>query len=152
MVAAYLDDVVIAGDSAINTVLEALHILHAAAPGFGLHLNLEKCELIPTAAGVGETSLGAFPASLKRRLDGNFLLLGAPIGSAHYCTQYLRDKRVAQVRESLQELSALEDSHAAFKILPACLGSCRLMHAMRTSRADWVEEVFQEWDGLLTIS
>ena len=43
----------------------------------------------------------------------------------------------------------MEDSDAAFKILSACLGSCRLMYAMRTSRADWVEEVFQEFDGLL---
>jgi hypothetical protein len=41
-----LDDVVIAGDHL--AVLEALRILHEAAPGIGLHLKLKKCELIPT--------------------------------------------------------------------------------------------------------
>ena len=65
IVAGYLDDVVVAGDHL--AVLEALRILHEAAPGIGLHLKLEKCELIPTAGQSTTANLAAFPANIKEK-------------------------------------------------------------------------------------
>ena len=91
LVVAYLDDVVVAGNSL--AVLEALRILHEAAPRIGLHLKLEKCELTATAGPNTTANLSAFPASIKRKMDGNFSLLGAPIGSREHCLDFLRQKR-----------------------------------------------------------
>ena len=145
IVAAYLDDVVIAGDHI--AVLEALRILHEAAPSIGLHLKLEKCELIPTAGHASVCDLDNFPGTLSRHLDGNFDLLGAPVGSEVFCKSYL--KRLDTTRERLQELTGLEDTHAAYKILSSCLGSCKMMYAMRTTRSDWAVEVCREFDSLI---
>ena len=129
MVAAYLDDVVIAGDSA--TVLEAFRMLCSAAPGIGLHLRFDKCELIPTCGSVSAPSLAAFPASVQRLPRANFELLGAPIGDRAFCEEYTRRKRVDKARTRLTSLSDLCESHAEFKILSLCLGACKVMHAMR---------------------
>ena len=130
----YLDDVVVAGDHL--AVLEALRILHEAAPGIGLHLKLEKCEIIPTAGQNTTANLPAFPASIKRNLTANFDLLGAPIGDSDHCCSYLREKRLLPAQAKLAELKELGDAHAAYKILSSCLGSCKMMYAMRTTRPE----------------
>ena len=147
VVAAYLDDVVVAGDTL--GVQEALRILHEAAPGLGLALKLEKCELIPTAGDQSTVNLTAFPQTMKRKTDGNFDLLGAPIGHEDFCKDYLRAKRVRKARTCLEELKDLGDSHAAYKILSNCLGSCKMMYAMRTTRSDWAQEVCGKYDALV---
>ena len=79
----YLDDVAVAGD--YLAVLEALRILHEAAPGIGLHLKLEKCEIIPTAGQNTSANLSAFPPNIKRNLNANFDLLGAPVCDSDHC-------------------------------------------------------------------
>ncbi len=147
IVAGYLDDVVVAGDHL--AVLEALRILHDAAPGIGLHLKLEKCELIPTAGANTTANLAAFPANIKRKLDGNFDLLGAPIGDCDHCCSYLREKRLLPAQAKLAELRELGDAHAAYKILSACLGSCKMMYAMRTTRPEWASSVMQDFDSII---
>ena len=147
IVAAYLDDVVVAGDTL--AVLEALRILHEAALGIRLHLNLEKCDLIPTAAHNTTANLSAFPANITRKLEGNFDLLGAPIGDSSFCQSYLNEKRLAPCKDKLEELKELGDAHAAHKILSACLGSCKMMYAMRTTRPEWASPVLQDFDSIL---
>ncbi len=119
---AYLDDVVVAGDA--TAVLQALHILQQASPDLGLELKLEKCELIPTAGHNNTCSLETFPAAMERKLQCNFDLLGAPIGSESFCKDYIRTHRLGTTRERLAELPGLEDTHAGYKILSTCLGSC----------------------------
>ena len=147
LVAAYLDDVVVAGDHL--AVLEALRILHAAAPGIGLHLKLEKCELIPTAGQSSTANLSSFPPNIKRKLSGNFDLLGAPIGDGEFCSSYLREKRLAPSLEKLAELKELGDAHAAYKILSTCMSSCKMMYAMRTTRPEWAGPVLQDFDAVI---
>jgi hypothetical protein len=149
-VAAYLDDVVVAGDAV--AVLSALRILEAAAPGIGLHLKPSKCELIPTAGHNSSVDLDAFPEVMKRRLDGCFDILGAPVGAAEHCNSYIQVKRVEPAAERLSQLGDLEDAHAAYKIMSTCMGSCKMMYAMRTSRPDWVHAAFAQFDGLAKTS
>ena len=147
IVAGYLDDVVVAGDHL--AVLEALRILHEAAPGIGLHLKLEKCELIPTAGQNTTANLAAFPANIKRKLEGNFDILGAPVGDSDHCRSYLREKRLIPAQAKLTELRDLGDAHAAYKILSTCLGSCKMMYAMRTIRPEWASTVLLDFDATI---
>ena len=86
---------------------------------------------------------------MKRQWHKNFKLLGAPIGDVVFCKELLRTKRLQKIKERLDALKDLGDSHSAYKILSMCLGSCKMMYAMRTTRSDWAQEVFAEFDTLL---
>ena len=89
IVVSYLDNVVIAGDSA--AVLAALRLLMSESAGLGLELNLSKCELIPTQLVGTLVQREDFPGEIKWNRTCNFELLGAPIGSAAYCEAYTRE-------------------------------------------------------------
>ena len=49
----------------------------------------------------------------------------------------------------LAELKELGDAHTAYKILSACLGSCKMMYAMRTTRPEWASTVLQDFDATI---
>ena len=89
-----------------------------------------------TAAQNPTANLSAFPANIKRKPEDNFDLLGAPIGDSTFSQSYLKEKRLAPARDKLEELKELGDAHAAYKILSACLGSCKMMYAMRTTQPE----------------
>ena len=145
IVAAYLDDVVVAGDDA--AVLEAFRLLCSAAPGIGLQLRFDKCELIPTDGRVSSPSLAVFPGAVQRKSQANFDLLGAPIGDREFCEGYTRRKRVDKASTRLTSLGDLCESHAEYKILSSCLGSCKVMHAMRTTRPDCISDSLGSFDA-----
>ena len=46
----------------------------------------------------------------------------------------------------LKEVPGLEDAQIALKILSQCLGSCRVMYTMRTTRPAWIRDALQEGD------
>ena len=54
-----------------------------------------------------------------------------------------------KTRDRLSDLPNLDDAHAAYKILSVCLSSCKMMYAMRTTRSDWAQEVFHDFDALM---
>ena len=128
-----------------------MEILRNAAPTLGLELKLSKCEIVPTVGQASTADLNAFPVAMKRKLDRNFKLLGAPIGDAEFCKDFLRAKRLHKTKDRLDALKDLGDAHSAYKILSTCLGSCKMMYAMRTTRSDWAQEVFAEFDVLLLL-
>ena len=146
IVVAYLDDLVIAGDD--NLVLGAFRLLQNTAPLIGLQLKLSKCEIIPTAGHGSTASLADFPAEIQRKRNGFFDILGAPVGDAAHCQEYIRKKRILDIEEKFNELAELGDSHAAYKILSRCMGSCKMMYAMRTTRPDCAVAVFSDFDIL----
>ena len=145
--AGYLDDIIIIGDDEV--MLRALTLLSDAIPTIGLQLNLKKCELIPTAGTTTECDLTRFPDDIKRLSSGNFKILGIPIGSQVHCAEFTSRKRVDKMKELLTEIQILEDAQIAHKIFMRCLGACRMMHAMRTTRPDWIKEQLRESDVLL---
>ena len=81
----YLDDGALAGRS--DAVSRALYILQANSDTSGLHINLGKCELFCVQ------ELSMFPSDIPCSACPHFELLGAPIGSAEYCAQYIESKR-----------------------------------------------------------
>ncbi|CAK0823258.1 unnamed protein product, partial [Prorocentrum cordatum] len=136
IVCGYLDDFCVAGDSAAT--LRALLLIQERAASLGLELNLEKCEVIPTAGRNTQCDLSVFPAGVQRKADGCFKLLGAPIGGHEHCAELVQVKRVQKLTTMLDEVPLLEDAQVAHKLLSRCFGACRLMHNMRTTRPDWI--------------
>lgn len=145
VVTAYLDDVVLAGPTPV--IREALRMIEVCSPAIGLAPCIGKCELVPLAGLGGDHALFDFPASLPVNTSGNFEVLGAPIGGAAFAAEYVRTKRVKKTQRLRDEVVNLEDAHAGYKILSQCLGACRLLYAMRTTRPDWLQEVAAEADA-----
>ena len=136
VVVGYLDDVVIAGEA--GSVLAPLGALQAALPGLGLLLNSRKCELIPTAGVRSAVDWSQFPPEMKRVADASFKFLGTPICSQEFVVNFTQQKRTDKAIRLLQEVEWLEDGQVAHKLLTRCMGACRVMHAMRTTRPDWI--------------
>jgi len=123
LVAFYLDDGVLAGDLASLSL--ALRTLQEKSAQFGLQLNLEKCELVlPAGSTLDADSLTRlFPDALlesegqsKVKTEGNFELLGCPIGDSLYCAAHTREL-AAKVEPLLEELTALEDPQVSLRLL-----------------------------------
>ena len=107
------------------------------------------CVLIPPMGTSTACNLAEFPMDIKRNMSGCFKLLGVPIGNQKYCSSLLQEKRIAKAREMYDHIPLLEDGQIALKLLSRCLGSCKLMYNMRTTRSDWILSDPAEYDALL---
>ena len=79
----YLDDLILAGEQ--QAVSGAFNFLKAATSRIGLSFNPSKCEVIPAAGHGASLDRGLFPDNIIFREDGNFELLGGPIGTDAFC-------------------------------------------------------------------
>jgi len=147
VVIGYLDDIALAGDDV--AVMTALDLIGTEAQSMGLHLNLGKCVVAPTAGGTSQAQLGMLPAAVKRCLDGNFKFLGAPVGDREFCARFTREKRIDKAAAMLEMVPELHDAQAAHKLLMHCLGTCKVMYAMRTTRPDWIATELAGFDAAL---
>ena len=102
-VAFFLDDGTAAGTS--QAVKHFLDVLLTRLRGKGMEANVGKCVAVPSALDSTDLQEADFPG-MKLARDGNFKLLGAPIGDEEFCTQTVR-KRIAKAQQLL---------HAAFKM------------------------------------
>ena len=125
----YLDDVVLAGRS--DAVQAAFRDLQAAAAAAGLVVEVSKCVLVPTAGQASCVDASAFPAGLNTRQDGNFELLGAPIGDPEFCESYTAVERVDKSAACLAALGDLEDSQTGLLLLRYCSSFSKVVYSMR---------------------
>ena len=130
----YLDDGALAGQR--DAVSRALKILQANSDTSGLHINLGKCELFCAQ------ELSMFPSDIPCSACPHFELLGAPIGSAEFCAQYIESKRKDALHQKapvcLSLLSTLGESgsidpYVALALLRLCSGFCKLIHIARVT-------------------
>ena len=90
MVFSYLDDTCLAGDQ--RAVATAFADLKAASASIGLELNMAKCELIPAAGLHSNVDMSLFPSDVAFKPEGEFELLGGPIGSPEFCNDHTQDR------------------------------------------------------------
>jgi len=115
----------------------------------GLQLNLGKCVVLPTAGSSSQARLEMLPTAVKTCLDSNFRFLGVPVGSKEFCTRFTREKRVDKAAAMLDMVPGLHDAQAANTLLMHCLGSCKVMYAMCTTRPDWIATELAGFDAAL---
>ena len=76
----------------------------------------------------------------------HFELLGAPIGSAEYCAQYIESKR-KNAFLLLSLLPQLSNPQVAVTILRSCASFCKLAHLARSTPLPMSEAVFSQFDN-----
>ena len=88
-----------------------------------------------------------FPSDIPCSACPHFELLGAPIGSAEFCAQYIESKR----KDALHLLSLLPqlcNPQVAVTILRSCASFCKLAHLARsTPPSPMSESVFSQFDN-----
>ena len=125
----YLDDGVVAGTGpAVELFCQALATELA---DIGLTMSLPKCQLIP-AAGDSCTIPRSMFSEFEWVSDGDFEILGAPVGSAEYCTAHTR-ARGRKAKSLLAAVGQLPHSQGGLLLLRQCASFCKLVYSSRTT-------------------
>ena len=124
----YLDDGVIAGSDA--AVARFCDLLANGLRDIGLEFTRSKCEVIPAAHFTSLAQRALFDG-FKWVTDGDFKLLGAPIGGIRYCTEHTR-KRKADAEGLMGEIRKMENTQSALLLTRHCAGFAKLVYSMRT--------------------
>ena len=113
---------------------------------------MAKCELIPLAGPLSTSDLSLFPAQMARVQSGRFKFLGAPVGDREFAASFVQDKRAAKADVLLTEIAGIDDAQVSHKLLSRCMGTARVMHAMRTTRPDWMLGQLEHVDKSMAIT
>jgi len=149
LVYSYLDDLCLAGDAA--TVAEAVRTLKLRCADIGLQLSTglansqDKCEVILAAGLASTVDVSLFPADFKVIRDGNFELLGGPIGSPDFCNQHTQ-ARVNKAVTLLEALGELPDPQVALQLLRHCAGFCKMVFSIRAVPASFHAAALHTFD------
>ena len=99
----YLDDGTFAGDrDAVSTILQSLWM---RGPAFGLHVNLDKCEVFWPSS---DQTFPELPAQVRRLSDG-VELLGSPVYGTDEFFKSSVAKRIDKVLDAQSHLNDLEN-------------------------------------------
>ena len=93
---------------------------------FGLHINLDKCELYWPS---GDQTFPEFPSEVRCLSEG-IELLGSPV---HRSVKFLRPstaKRVDKILESQSNLGDLDDPQVELHLLQSCWSVCKVNHIL----------------------
>jgi len=163
----YHDDGFLAGD--LEALSAALRRVEEAGARLGLQLNLGKCELLLPKDNTLDPTAPArlFPRELLEddegnstvRHNGNFDLLGCPVGSPEHCANYTAQV-AAKAGVLLDEVGSLADPQVVLRLLRVCASHAKLTYNCRGTPSDAhlaelstfdskVRETFAKTTGLL---
>eukprot|EP00971_Amphidinium_carterae_P141401 2801967-Amphidinium_carterae.1 len=143
----YLDDGTLCGTG--RAVQLAVSLLEASFADIGLNMNAAKCKIIPCDGGL-HPAPSTF-ARFSQVPDGNFELLGAPIGSAEFCRGNLADKILA-AEPLLQAISELPSKQSAMHLLRYCGTYSLVTHLMRTVPFQLLQGGFEDYDAAVRLA
>ena len=106
-------------DGEQRAVAGAFHFLKCAASEIVLEFNTTKCEVIPAAGHDATIIRDLFPYNVFFKDDGNYELLGGPIGTDDFCNEHTQ-KRVDKATELLKALRELPEPQVALILLWHC--------------------------------
>ncbi|XP_062503718.1 uncharacterized protein LOC134180557 [Corticium candelabrum] len=140
----YLDDGSFLGQRASVACL--LDVLLSKGPSFGLHINLNKCEVFWPS---GDQNFPKFATEIQRsvQVHGGGDFLGCPVyGSSSYVTEFV-SQRVDKILDWQDRLTALEDPQVELHLLRSCLSLCKLNHIIRTVPGFKINDVLMQFDS-----
>ena len=139
----YLDDGTLGGNS--EELCQDLSMIEEEGRSLGLHLNVQKCELICKDSSSMYTLLGTFP-TLQVVDPVHASLLGSPLSSSTSLVTCLESK-ISQLEVISERLCHLP-SHDALTLLRHSLALPKLLHILRTSLA-FSSPLLASYDDLL---
>ena len=152
----YLDDLCLAGDAL--AVKAALDTLKARCQNIGLtlstglvspdgrQLSKDKCELIPTGGAASTVDVTQFPSDFKVVRDGNFELLGGPVGTPQHCNSHTQARATKALRV-LEALGEVPDPQVALQLLRRCAGFSKMVYSIRVVPASYHTDALKDYDA-----
>jgi len=135
----YLDDGTIIGD--VADVHNVFLLIESEGPALGLHLNVKKNEIWwPSRA-----SSDPFPAEVDRVDNAGVKLLGAPIGSKEFTTEFVK-KKLKALRDVCDALREVNDAQVEFALFRGCLSYNKINHLLRTCPPDLLQDALGKFD------
>ena len=135
----YLDDGTIIGQ--VDDVHKVFLLLEQDGPALGLHLNVKKNEIWwPNRA-----SLDPFPAEVDRVDNAGVKLLGAPIGTKAFTTDFVKKKLVA-LSDVCKALREVDNAQVEFALFRGCLSYNKINHLLRTCPPDLLQDALVKFD------
>ena len=135
----YLDDGTIIGD--IKDVHKVFLMIEKEGPALGLHLNVKKNEIWwPSRA-----SSDPFPADVDRVDNAGVKLLGAPIGSRDFTTDFVK-KKLKVLDDVCKTLREVDNAQVEFGLFRGCLSYNKINHLLRTCPPDLLQDALGKFD------
>ena len=125
----------------VADVLAVFQLLEVEGPARGLHLNVKKNEIWwPSRA-----SADPFPADVDRVDNDGVKLLGAPIGTKDFTTQFVT-KKLKVLEEVCALLREVDNAQVEMGLFRGCLSFNKINHLLRTCPPDLLEVALGEFD------
>ena len=152
----YLDDLCLAGDA--SEVAAALGTLKSRCSDIGLTLSTgivsetgevlskDKCELILAGRAASTVDVSALPSDFKVVRDGNFELLGGPVGTPHHCNQHTLG-RVTKALRVLNALGEAPDPQVALQLLRRWASFSKIVFSLRVAPASYHSCALETFDA-----
>ena len=134
----YLDDGTIIGK--MDDVHEVFLLLEQEGPALGLHLNVKKNEIWWPRA-----SSDPFPAEVDRIDNAGVKLLGAPIGTKAFTTDFVK-KKLKALDEVCKALRNVDNAQVEFALFRGCLSYNKINHLLRTCPPDLLQDALVKFD------
>ena len=87
-----------------------------------------------------------YPPDFKITRDGNFELLGGPVGTLDFCNQHTQ-ARVDKALRVLSALGELPDPQVALQLLRHCGGFCKMVYSIRAVPASYHADALRTFDA-----
>lgn len=116
-------------------------MLQSEGPVLGLHLNVQKNEIWWPS----RPDADPFPAEVDRVANDGVKLLGAPIGSRPFTTEFVKKKLKAleAVHKLLREV---DNAQVEFGLFRGCLSYNKINHLLRTCPPDLLQDALVQFD------
>jgi hypothetical protein len=135
----YLDDGTIIGS--VDDVHKVFELIRRDGPTLGLHLNVKKNEIWwPNRA-----NPDPFPADVDRVDNAGVKLLGAPIGTKAFTTDFVQ-KKLDALDAVCKTLREVNDAQVEFALFRGCLSYNKINHLLRTCPPDLLQEALVKFD------
>ena len=135
----YLDDGLIIGDTA--DVYQVFKLIQQHGPALGLHLNVKKNEIWWPCRSGGDP----FPEDVDRVDNAGVKLLGAPIGSRDFTTDFVK-KKLTALNDVSKALREVDNAQVEFGLFRGCLSYNKINHLLRTCPPGLLEDALEKFD------
>ena len=122
-------------------MFKVFQFIESEGPARGLVLNVKKSEIWwPT-----RTGSDPFPGEVDRVENAGVKLLGAPIGSREFTTEFVK-KKLKALGEVSKALREVNDAQVEFGLFRGCLSYNKINHLLRTCPPDLLQDALERFD------
>ena len=122
-------------------VYNVFRLIEQEGPAIGLFLNVKKNEIWwPSRA-----RTDPFPAEVDRVGNAGVKLLGAPIGSRDFTTDFVK-KKLKALDDVCKALREVNDAQIEFGLFRGCLSYNKINHLLRTCPPDLLQDALERFD------